>query len=157
LRRFTGVLVAVVGIAGSGLVLQPILGQSTAVKDGPHEVLRFENGRFQTQGDDGWTDITDITIYCLDCHGDGEPGGSDQIDTLAPESSHELGGLGRSHPVDVKYPSGANGYRPIGDLGGKITLVNGRVTCLTCHSASSDRSLLLPTKAGELCIACHEM
>jgi hypothetical protein len=59
--------------------------------------------------------------------------------------------------VDVEYPVGGNGYLPIEELDEKIILVDGRLTCLTCHAATVDRSLVLPTKAGTLCIACHEM
>jgi predicted CXXCH cytochrome family protein len=150
-------VVAAIGFAGWGLVPHPVLAQSTTDDDGPHEALRLEMGWFQTRGEDGWADITNITTYCLECHGDGEAVRPDRSDASAPEASHELGGLGRSHPVDVEYPSGGSGYRPIDRLDEKITLVDGRVICLTCHAASADRSLVLPTKGGKLCIACHEM
>jgi hypothetical protein len=105
--------------------------------------------------DDGWTDITDITAYCLECHGDGDEGDAASEGSPAPNASHELGGLGKSHPVDVEYPSGDTRYRPIEELDEKITLVDSRLTCLTCHQANEKRLLVLPTTAGRLCTACH--
>lgn len=150
-------VVTTVWVAGWSSAPTLALAQSSVVDAGPHEVLRFENGRFQNVSDDGWADITDITAYCLECHGDGDAGDAASEKSTVPNSSHELGGLGRSHPVDVDYPSRDTGYHPIEELDEKIKLVDGRLTCLTCHESSVDRSLVLQTKGGLLCIACHEM
>jgi hypothetical protein len=130
--------------------------QASDEGEGAHETIRLKKGRFQFPSQDGWVDVSDVTAYCLECHGDGDTGSAGE-ETSAPKSSHELGGLGTSHPVNVVYPAGRPNYRPAGSLDERLVLVDGRVSCLTCHSPSPDRSLVISTKQGRLCVACHVM
>lgn len=53
--------------------------------------------------------------YCAGCH-----------------DGHER--IARSHPVEVQYPHNRAGYVPISQLEPRIRLVDGRMTCESCHA-----------------------
>jgi hypothetical protein len=60
-----------------------------------------------------------------------------------------------SHPSEVPY-RGASGFRPVAELLPPVILVNGTVTCVSCHAPDSKelyRAALPPRK--KLCLACH--
>jgi predicted CXXCH cytochrome family protein len=79
---------------------------------------------------------------CLQCH-DGS------IGKLVP-TGVEQGG----HPVDVLYLV-KNGYKRIKTR--KIVLVQGKVTCLSCHNPyKTDKERLVMSNEGSgLCLTCH--
>lgn len=62
-----------------------------------------------------------------------------------------------SHPVDIPYPVGRKGFRPLADLDPRLKLKNGKVTCATCHRATEQGrvELSLPVRRSRLCLACH--
>jgi len=93
---------------------------------------------------------------CLSCH-DG---------TIAKGVNYQLfksssmGSLG-SHPTEVPYPaewSGHTDFAPSADITlAGLRLLDGRVTCTTCHNLSLPVKYYLPvTMTGSaLCLACH--
>jgi hypothetical protein len=80
---------------------------------------------------------------CLGCH-DGSAGST----------------LGPSHPVEVDYATASarspGRYVPAALLPAEVTLVAGRVACVSCHAQASPH----PKRAVEpatLCTACHRL
>jgi hypothetical protein len=80
---------------------------------------------------------------CLSCH-DG---------AAAP-------GLGETHPVDVDYARASlrdpSRYAPAAALPAAVTLVNGAVSCVSCHDAASPHRGHAVDPA-RLCLACHRI
>lgn len=117
------------------------------VSHDPVEIL--ETGIRVGAGDEATT-REGVSPYCLECHGDEArlPG--------ATRPDHLLGPADKSHPVDAAYPADREGYVPIDQLDGHIRLIDGQMTCLTCHDpAAPDHSLAIETAQSRLCLACH--
>ena len=144
-----------VGVLAVALFFPPgAVAAGAQTDDGPHRTIEPKKGRYRIQSDDGWIDLPDVSAHCLECHetagsAEDEPPGASQ----RTNSFHSGGG--RSHPVDVDYPSNRKGYRLPDELDQRLMLIDRRMTCLTCHAPSVDRSLVLPTARGTLCMACH--
>jgi predicted CXXCH cytochrome family protein len=83
-------------------------------------------------------DIEIILRDCLACH-DGTLAGSI--------------GRGKDH-IDVAYLAGKD-YNAVIDR--RIILVNGRVTCISCHNPYSTEAyrLAMPNNRSRLCLECH--
>jgi len=87
---------------------------------------------------------------CVECH-DG---------SVVPFVLHRRS-IGTSHPVDVDYPTagGSRGMlRPAAALPDSLPLVEGQVTCTTCHSGTSRYRwrTSMPLAKSALCVACHD-
>jgi predicted CXXCH cytochrome family protein len=119
-----------------------------------HEPIKLKKGRYSIATRDGRQEITDVAAYCGECHA--EEAGETTGRPPAQAPSHEFGGSGSTHPVEVEYPSQQRGYQPKEDLHPDLVLVDGRMTCLTCHSPELARALVLPAEQSKLCIACHK-
>jgi predicted CXXCH cytochrome family protein len=105
--------------------------------------------------------IDDNSRECLSCH--------DGIFSSAPET--ELGGLnwehgkgiGLSHPVGVDYESvqlsKPGEYHPRQRLDPRLTLVNGKIGCETCHNHYSKKfkHLVMENSGSRLCLSCHNL
>jgi len=116
---------------------------------------------------------------CLACH-NGARGR--HITVNSAESSMGYGEFGSmNHPIGMRYADYAmrdpGGYQPRGALGPEMWLVDGKVTCITCHRLNSDnsrsgfvkaswsgetesrhpvsRELTAGPRETDLCIACH--
>lgn len=62
------------------------------------------------------------------------------------------------HPVNVYYMEVTNGrFRKITDT--RVVLINGRVTCLSCHDPYNDERarLVMSNRGSALCLVCHNM
>ena len=95
---------------------------------------------------------------CLSCH-DGTI--AKAVDyQLYKSSSMGSGALG-SHPTEVPYPaewSGRTDFAPTTEITqAGLRLLDGKVTCTTCHNLSLPVKYYLPlTMTGSaLCLACH--
>lgn len=90
---------------------------------------------------------------CLSCH-DGSAG------TRAGFFGSGAPGFGANHPVEVDYRAAAaraaDRYVPAARLPPLVPLVNGKVTCTTCHDGASPfaKHVIDPER---LCFACHRM
>lgn len=87
---------------------------------------------------------------CLACH-DG---------SMAKAVSSCLNGrcpVGGSHPVDTPYPPAGHGGEYVPTISGNIKLLNGQVTCISCHNLQNPKpshpSVDLATT--NLCLNCH--
>jgi hypothetical protein len=69
-------------------------------------------------------------------------------------------GLGETHPVDVDYARASlrdpARFAPAAALPAEVTLVNGTVSCVSCHDAASPHRGRAVDPA-RLCLACHRM
>ena len=100
-------------------------------------------------------EIADVTAHCLECHGPDI--GAAEAEAAAPTPVHSVGGADRSHPVDVVYPKAGQGLTPRGTLDERLLLIEGRMTCVTCHAPeAADHALVIPEAGSQLCIACHQ-
>ncbi|MEN8164795.1 MAG: cytochrome c3 family protein [Acidobacteriota bacterium] len=98
--------------------------------------------------EDGAQPIEDLTAYCIACHSDLEENGKGR--THGPSSGVH------SHPVDQPYPATGADLVPLKELDKRLLLVDGAITCITCHDHNAtDRELVIPDASGELCISCH--
>jgi predicted CXXCH cytochrome family protein len=150
------ILSAALPIAVGALTLATVPGSAQgtqSLSDGPHELVVVRDGGFHAGSGEEVVEIDDLTTYCMECHG---PGTAGESAGEAPKAEHTVTGMGRSHPVDVAYPDGTDGYHPVSEVTRQLPLHDGRMTCLSCHSGTPDRDLLLPLKGSRLCIACHD-
>ena len=63
-----------------------------------------------------------------------------------------------SHPVMIDYPPAGNGYASAADVAGSgLKLVDGKVTCITCHDLTNTETahLAKTMNNSQLCLACH--
>jgi hypothetical protein len=92
------------------------------------------------------------SAQCLACHDGAAATGVG----FAPRASN-LPGL--DHPVEVDYEAArlrSPRLRPRAALPREIVLVNGRITCTTCHDgAAQTRAHTVPQE--QLCTSCHEL
>jgi predicted CXXCH cytochrome family protein len=147
----------------SHFALLPILwvvgvGGWTSVRadaaEGSHPKLHFQEESFRVEGESESRPLGSLSAYCLECHGPDL--GAMAPGSEAPTPTHAVSGSGRSHPVDVPYPISEIGLVPGGDLDQRLSLVDGQMTCITCHdSEAADRALVLPKEGSQLCLACH--
>lgn len=132
--RAAGVVIACscIGASATGPAHQPIL---TDV-DG-----------FRLVSNGAAVEITDLTSYCLGCHAENAD---------VKKATHGPVAVHTNHPVDVPYPDGNPEYVPAADLAPALRLVDGNLSCITCHDPqAADRALVIHLEEGELCLACH--
>jgi predicted CXXCH cytochrome family protein len=121
-------------------------------RSGGHEPLTRDGGRFYRDVDGKRERIRDVSGYCLRCHG----GKGSAEGAEGRGMPHRLRSLGRSHPFDIRYPDGADGYTRRRKLDARLVLSDRRITCFTCHDhARPDHGLVLSADGGGLCVACH--
>jgi predicted CXXCH cytochrome family protein len=95
--------------------------------------------------------------FCLACH-DASSTTLAASSDFAPPRLH----MSASHPYDVKL---IPGYRITGStlklqnrIDPAIRTIDGNITCISCHSLTSDsKRLLVTTVEGGLCTYCHDM
>ncbi|TFG38027.1 MAG: hypothetical protein E4H44_04460 [Candidatus Aminicenantes bacterium] len=141
--------VGLVFVIGSVAAFAKGSARGIPLESGPsaHQQILQDADGFRLESDGEVVRIADLTSYCVGCHpenGDGsdEPSGTVSVHT--------------NHPVDVPYPEGNPHYVPTTDLDPKLRLVEGNLSCITCHDPqAADRALVLRLEEGELCLACH--
>lgn len=83
---------------------------------------------------------------------------------MAPHVGNRPGGAveAGTHPVDVSYREAASRNRRLHSpfqVSQRLSLPEGRVTCLSCHDGASGqpKHVALPMARSELCFACHDI
>ena len=113
-----------------------------------HSVIQQVEKTWVVETEDGAEPIEDLTAYCADCHGD--------METTEKQIGHPPGSGVHSHPVDQPYPSAGIGLVPLAELDLRLLLIDGKMTCITCHKHDvHNRQLVIPDAFGELCVSCH--
>jgi len=91
------------------------------------------------------------SLRCVACH----DGSSGMAVTIGPAGA----GHG-DHPVEVDYAAVAarqpGRYVPLTQLPEDVPLVDGKVTCTSCHDGAS-RHPGRVVRAGSLCQSCHDL
>ena len=84
--------------------------------------------------------ILAITDECLQCH-------NSQPSALQTSQA--------DHPENITYNPQA-GYKHVTDP--RVVLVNGKITCITCHDPYqiTPSRLVMPNNESQLCLTCHE-
>ena len=148
---------AVIGALAVGLVLALAAPSTAADPAGEadtaaaHAPLTLVDGRLWTGPDEEGGEIAEVSAYCTACHGDDGGGESELAD-------HPGWAPLRDHPVDVAYPAADPGYRSAAELAPALLLLDGRVTCVTCHAHDDPgHAPVLPTDGSQICRACHLM
>ncbi len=110
---------------------------------------RASDGVCELQGADR---ATTSSARCLGCH-DGSVAAAIELDTRP-------GGIGASHPVEVDYAQAAarqpRRYHPAATLPREVPLVNGKVTCTSCHDGASPDPKHVAI-GSRLCKSCHDL
>jgi predicted CXXCH cytochrome family protein len=121
-----------------------------------HETVCEVNGRFFLEINDHLEEIDDITSYCLGCH-DGKVGPARQAQVVTdPVLAGGCEGVPRYHPVGATYPDGDPEFASPTMLASGMHIVEGRVTCVTCHDCEAyDHELLVNNRYSALCLTCH--
>lgn len=98
---------------------------------------------------------------CLICHAEGgrvPDGLSFSRDSVRFTPRFDAHG---SHSVGIKVTGGKGrpGNKIRGDIDPRLSLVDGRIECITCHSLASGQSFLLTAfeTRDQLCRGCHEV
>ena len=109
--------------------------------------------------------IDSVSAECLSCH-DGSMGKAAPVKAGLWQHSDPLMGLGPQsytgvHPVGIDYEESRMDHddlKPSSMIPKKIKLVNGKVSCISCHDPySNNRAQLISTnRNGELCLGCHD-
>ncbi len=149
------ILIVLVGCA------QPATARSFA--DSMREFILGNETRRDASDSDGKMD--NVTLRCMQCH-DGTTA-RDVALKSASSPLHFVGLVNVNHPVGMRYEDSSrkhpNRYRARQLLDPEITLVNGRVSCLSCHRLRN--SAPEPTSGGqqfvsggrETCVASSEL
>lgn len=97
---------------------------------------------------------------CLSCHDSMSGTGVGFRDWRHSSSTNPLG----NHPIEIPYPaewSGNNKYALPSDIGKSgLRLLEGKVTCITCHDLRlfKRKNLLpAPVENSTLCFLCHRV
>jgi predicted CXXCH cytochrome family protein len=107
--------------------------------------------------------LDSFSAGCLSCH-DGTAA-SKVIPRFknTPEKKSVMSMLAVKHPIGMDYEQYAISHsadlKSLDEMSRDLTLVDGKVSCITCHDPiSSRRSQLRITSTGvDLCSACHKM
>lgn len=102
---------------------------------------------FPAQYDDGSVQYDVESLSCLTCH-DGS------IGPMAHYSVGEAKAIGNSHRIGQQYV-----FKPglsLSPARSGVVLVNGRVSCISCHDmAKPGNHLAVDMKGSALCLTCH--
>jgi predicted CXXCH cytochrome family protein len=141
-------VLATVPISASLLAQDPAAYTHDAIKVGKKKI-EVGTGKEATK-------IESLSQYCLSCHQGGTDDTGSPAERTAPHPRHTIGGLDRSHPIDIPFPESSSDYVPIRELDRRLRLTAGQITCLTCHDAeASDHGLNIPNDRSQICMACH--
>jgi len=65
-------------------------------------------------------------------------------------------GYFKSHPIDIPYPNEKKGYVPKILLDKDLILVDGNISCITCHNENEDNeNLKISENKSGICSKCH--
>lgn len=124
----------------------------------------YENIQISSYGDelptftrDSGSRILDpISMECITCH-DGTLAGS--IHYKVSSESSSIGTINGSHPVGTDYTRyiSKREYVPSYDLPRNMILMNGKISCVTCHDMLSRNQayLVVDMTSSNLCFSCH--
>jgi predicted CXXCH cytochrome family protein len=124
----------------------PAPKQPDELPAGPHEPLEVRRGKLFTASGREARPLENVSAYCVECHADDLGGAGDHG---AP--------MMRSHPVEIGYDAAdGDGLVARDEIDPRLLLLDGKVTCVTCHDArTTDHRLVMPDDQSQLCLECH--
>jgi len=106
--------------------------------------------------DSGSRILDPISMECITCH-DGTMAGS--IHYKVSSESSSIGTINGSHPVGTDYTRyiSKREYVPSYNLPRNMILMNGKISCVTCHDMLSRNQayLVVDMTSSNLCFSCH--
>ena len=142
-----------------GLIVAATSAPATAEEDEAfaHQTLTVRRDKVFVGEDKEKERLESPSAYCLDCHGQEEAVGTEgTASTTHPAATRAIGAAENSHPINVLYPLADASYVRLKDLDERLHLVDGRVTCITCHQIDEpSHALAFAEQKGRLCMACH--
>jgi predicted CXXCH cytochrome family protein len=105
--------------------------------------------------------LDDNSRECLSCH-DGTVSTSTHTQIRSLSWQHKKD-IGMSHPIGVDYEqvylSKQKYFHPPERLDPKITLINGKLGCETCHNhySKEKKHLVMNNRGSRLCLSCHDL
>lgn len=105
--------------------------------------------------------IDEVSLTCLGCHD--EMGGMIKKDPKHPKSLHgaNMSSMSISHRIGIDYEKKSvenKGLKSSADFPENVMLVNGGISCVTCHDPFNKKGNHLVSKdRASLCFICHNM
>jgi hypothetical protein len=139
-----------------GLILVAAMTTASVLRAGmPEEMTSFDHPKLVVQASNFQVDrqepvrpLAELSSYCGECHANQS--------MLESGAGPALGPPGHSHPVEVRYPEDSEDYVGVELLDPRLTLIEGRLSCATCHDLTRlDHRLVVGEEGGMLCRACH--
>jgi predicted CXXCH cytochrome family protein len=102
-----------------------------------------------------------VSLECLGCHdGNGgriaEHGKFDPTDVKALNMAK----VAAKHPIGIDYAALSltrESLRKVNELPPNMTLVDGRISCITCHDPLNPKAHNLAVSEATLCFSCHNI
>jgi len=110
--------------------------------------------------DSGSRILDPISMECITCH-DGTLAGSIhyKVSSMDQGEGRSVGSINGSHPVGTDYSRyiSKREYVPSYNLPRNMILMNGKISCVTCHDMLSRNQayLVVDMTSSNLCFACH--
>jgi predicted CXXCH cytochrome family protein len=98
---------------------------------------------------------------CLTCHDGGHASDVKINYRNNPGSKNTKFGRAKDHPIGMDYNSYSamdpQNYKPVAAFNSKMTFVDGKVGCLTCHNPLKPEKthLVMSDQGSALCLSCH--
>jgi predicted CXXCH cytochrome family protein len=102
-----------------------------------------------------------VSLECLGCH-DGNGGRIAEHGQFDPSDVKALNmaKVAAKHPIGVDYAALSltrDSLRKVSELPPTMTLVDGRISCITCHDPLNPKSHNLAVSEATLCFSCHNI
>ena len=113
-------------------------------------------------GIDNGENLDSFSAGCLSCH-DGKSASNVRPNFRnSPNKKSIMMMISGKHPIGMdyeKYAMSNHHLKSLDEMGQNLTLVEGRVSCITCHDPlSPENNHLVATQSGvDLCSACHTL
>jgi predicted CXXCH cytochrome family protein len=123
----------------------------------------LETGRSATTVDEStsFRQLDELSKECIGCHGQkGKMAVREIIEAYYPPVNSAMNAIYATHAIGTDYVAASikkSGLRDIAELPANMTLINGRIACVTCHNPLSRQknSLAVDNSGSALCFSCH--
>lgn len=126
------------------------------MRDGGVSMLK--SGHLDDGGNSSGVELDSYSLQCMGCHSGVE--GVRQVEVGQNLVVRHAGSSG-SHPVGASYVQAENTtrLRPKSMLSESILLPDGRVSCVSCHLAFTQKhgALVMSNQGSQLCFQCHDL
>ena len=105
--------------------------------------------------------LDSFSAGCLSCHDGASASNVTPVFKSSPGKKGMMTIISGKHPIGMdyqKYSESNQSLKSLDEMGQNLTLVEGRVSCITCHDPlNSDRyNLRVASSNVDLCFACHK-